>query len=61
MDYFDEKAKKKTVILEDFLATVFQHELDHLFGKLFVDRLEDISTLVYEDELIALEEDKLAD
>lgn len=61
VDYFDEKAKKKTVILEDFLATVFQHELDHLFGKLFVDRLEDISTLVYEDELIALEKDKLAD
>ena len=61
VDYFDENAKNKTVILEDFLATVFQHELDHLFGKLFVDRLEDISTLVYEDELIALEEDKLAD
>ncbi len=37
--------------LDDFLATVFQHEFDHLDGVLYVDRLRDIRTLVFEDEL----------
>ena len=41
----------KTIELEGFLMTVFQHELDHLKGKLYVDRMKDISTLTYEDEL----------
>ena len=33
-----------------FLATVFQHELDHLRGKLFIDRMDDLTKLSYEDE-----------
>ncbi len=52
VDYLDENAKEDSIELEDFLATVFQHELDHLFGKLFVDRMEDISLLAYEEELL---------
>ena len=32
INYFNENAVEKEVIVEDFLATVFQHELDHLFG-----------------------------
>ena len=39
IDYLDLKAEPQTIIAEDFLATVFQHELDHLFGVLFVDRV----------------------
>ncbi|MCB1043071.1 MAG: peptide deformylase [Acidobacteria bacterium] len=35
---------------EDFLATVFQHEFDHLDGVLYVDRLEDTHQLTYLDE-----------
>ena len=58
IDYLDESAKNKSFIAEDFLATVFQHELDHLFGKLFIDRMEDISSLAFEDELILSEEEK---
>jgi peptide deformylase len=27
--------------VEGFLATVFQHELDHLDGVVYVDRIED--------------------
>lgn len=34
-----------------FLATVFQHEFDHLDGKLYVDRLKDSRLLVFEDLL----------
>jgi peptide deformylase len=38
--------------LRGFVATVFQHEFDHLDGKLFVDRMVDMSLLVFEDEYI---------
>ena len=58
INFLDQSAKEVSFIAEDFLATVFQHELDHLFGKLFVDRIEDISTLSFEDELVLSEEDK---
>jgi peptide deformylase len=39
--------------LKGFLATVFQHEFDHLDGKLYVDRLKDSRLLVFEDQLTA--------
>lgn len=51
VDYLDQNAKEQSIELDDFLATVFQHELDHLIGKLYVDRMKDISTLMYEDEM----------
>lgn len=34
-----------------FLATVFQHEFDHLDGVLYVDRVADTKRLVFEDEV----------
>jgi peptide deformylase len=37
--------------LHGFLATVVQHEFDHLDGKLYVDRLKSSSLLVFEDML----------
>ena len=58
VDFLDESANKKTLIAEDFLATVFQHELDHLFGKLFIDRIDDITTLSFEEEIILSDEEK---
>jgi peptide deformylase len=33
-----------------FPATVVQHELDHLDGKLFIDRITDPTKLVFQDE-----------
>lgn len=39
--------------LKGFLATVFQHEFDHLDGKLYVDHLKYMSLLVFEDLLPA--------
>lgn len=38
--------------LKGFLATVFQHEFDHLDGKLYIDRLDDPARLVFEDEYL---------
>jgi len=61
VDYLDENAESMYIEIEDFLATVFQHELDHLIGKLYVDRMKDITTLMFEDEMIfeELEEEVL--
>jgi peptide deformylase len=50
IDYLDETGSPKQIIAEDFLATVFQHELDHLVGKLFVDRIRDITKLSFIEE-----------
>ena len=63
IDYLDENADERTIEVEDFLATVFQHELDHLIGMLYVDRMEDVSNLMYEDEIILQEvnEEELLD
>jgi peptide deformylase len=61
ISYLNEKAEKKEVIVEDFLATVFQHELDHLFGYLYVDRLDSTKDLVFEDELVNITKDKILD
>lgn len=61
VDYLDENAKPQSIVVEDFLATVFQHELDHLIGKLYVDRMKDIGTLMFEEEMVfeELEEEVL--
>ena len=40
VDYLDEGAQPQSVTAQGFLATVFQHELDHLEGVLYVDRLK---------------------
>ena len=37
--------------LQGFPATVFQHEFDHLDGRLYVDLIEDPRKLVFEEEL----------
>jgi peptide deformylase len=37
--------------LKGFSATVFQHEFDHLDGRLYVDLIKDPHQLVFEEEL----------
>jgi peptide deformylase len=37
--------------LQGFLATVFQHEFDHLDGRLYIDLIRDTRQLVFEDLL----------
>jgi len=39
VDYLDETGSERSLVAEGFLATAFQHELDHLDGVLFVDRV----------------------
>jgi len=50
VDYLDGQAKPQTIDLRGFLATVFQHEFDHLQGHLYVDRLKHPSLFAFEAE-----------
>ena len=50
IDYLDEMAEHRTIEPEGFLATVFQHELDHLDGVLYVDRLSDPTRFAFMQE-----------
>ena len=50
VDYLDEAAKPARIVAEGFLATVFQHELDHLDGVLYVDRLADPKLFAFNEE-----------
>jgi peptide deformylase len=48
--FFNQHGDEKELEVRGFLATVVQHELDHLFGKLYVDRLKDPTLLSFQEE-----------
>lgn len=50
--YTSGSGEQRRLELRGFAATVFQHEFDHLDGKLFVDRISDPSLLVFEEEYV---------
>ena len=52
VEYLDEKAALQSVEVEGFLATVFQHEIDHLYGTLYIDKIKDLSKLSYIEEYL---------
>ena len=41
---------EESLTASGFLSTVFQHEFDHLDGKLYVDHIRDTQKLVFEEE-----------
>jgi len=43
----DLSGKQIVIEAEQLLATVFQHEVDHLDGKLFIDRVKDPNLITY--------------
>jgi peptide deformylase len=47
---FDRDGKKIQFIAEGFAATVVQHEVDHLLGKLYVDRITDMTQFAFVKE-----------
>lgn len=49
-EWYDERGKRHRQILRGFLAHVFQHETDHLNGILFVDKVQDTTTFMMQDE-----------
>ena len=54
--YRDPSGKEVELDLEGFQARVFQHELDHLEGILFIDRIEPAEKILVRKKLKKLEE-----
>jgi len=50
--YLDEQGNKQTAELNDFVARVFQHEFDHLQGKVFLDCVESNQDIFAESEYL---------
>ena len=50
--YLDQQGTAIDIILEDFVARVFQHEFDHLLGKVYLDRLESNEDIYSENEYL---------
>lgn len=48
--YTDLESQAQELEAEGFLATVLQHELDHLDGTLYIDRLSDTRLLAFDAE-----------
>jgi len=52
VDFIDIGGGRQSIELKGFLATVFQHEFDHLDGKLYIDRMTDTRLLAFEEEFM---------
>ena len=52
--YLDGNGKEKTETIGYFLARIFQHELDHLDGIVFLDRLKSSRDIITDREYIKL-------
>ncbi|HIG42221.1 MAG: peptide deformylase [bacterium] len=50
VEYLDQQNKPRSMEVTGFLATVFQHEFDHLQGELYVDRISDMKLFAFEKE-----------
>lgn len=52
--YFTRAGKEKEQEFQGFLARIFQHEYDHLEGKVFIDNLETTKDVITEKEYLRL-------
>ena len=50
VEYYDRNGKKRTMECEDFLAVAWQHEMEHLTGHLFIERLSFLKRKKFEKE-----------
>jgi peptide deformylase len=50
LNAYDRQGKKIQKTVSDFEAVVLQHELDHLKGFVFLDRMKDLMQLSYQEE-----------
>jgi peptide deformylase len=52
VDYLNAEGNPSSLDAHGFLATVFQHEFDHLDGILYVDRIRDHALFSFEEEYL---------
>ena len=50
VEYFDREGNKHTIEDDDFLAIAIQHEMDHLDGKVFIEKLSIMKRKKFEKE-----------
>jgi len=50
IEYFDREGNKQTIENDDFLAVALQHEMDHLEGKVFIEKLSFLKRKKFEKE-----------
>lgn len=50
VQYMNESGEIVTLLLNDFAARVFQHEYDHLIGRVFLDSIESTFDIISETE-----------
>lgn len=50
VEYFDREGNKHTIEDDDFLAVAIQHEIDHLDGKVFIEKLSYMKRKKFEKE-----------
>lgn len=60
VNYIDENGEEQERWLEGFEARVFQHEYDHLDGKMFVDRLTPFRKQLIKSKLVAMAKGKFS-
>ena len=48
LQHIDRKGQVKEELIEGFTAVIFQHEVDHLYGILFPDRIEESNKLEFD-------------
>ncbi|MEE9259084.1 MAG: peptide deformylase [Nitrospinaceae bacterium] len=50
VEYFNRQGEKLCLEASEFLAVILQHEIDHLNGIIFIERMEDFTKLAYQEE-----------
>lgn len=60
VEYLDENFEKQTETFDKFAARMIQHELDHLDGHLFIDRIAPIRRKMYAKKLLGIQKGKVS-
>ena len=50
LEAYDRMGERLTITTDGFLAVALQHEIDHLDGIVFLDRIPDLANLAYQEE-----------
>lgn len=52
LEAYTREGEKVSIEAKGFMAVVLQHEIDHLHGKVFLDRMDDMTQLSYNEEFL---------
>ncbi|XP_049851140.1 peptide deformylase-like [Schistocerca gregaria] len=50
INYLDEESQPKRLVATGFVSGILQHEVDHLSGTLYLERLKSVKDLAYKEE-----------